>query len=242
MTVTSLRTGVVLPSFRDTPDEAMAVAEQAEAAGLDGVFCYDHLWPMGQPGRPALAPFPLLAAIARRTSSVSVGTLVARVGLVPDDVLVAEFDALALLAPGRVVAGLGTGDRLSASENVAYGVPFAPAAERLTALGNCARALRARGLPVWIGGGRRTVAVAEAVGAAVNLWAAPLEVVAAQSARCEVTWGGPPPTGDAGGGAAGALDALVRSLAAAGATWVVFGWPVALDELAAAAEAVRLGR
>jgi len=60
-----MRTGVILPSFRADADAAFAAAGQAAAAGLDGVFCYDHLWPMGQPERPALAPFPLLAAIAR---------------------------------------------------------------------------------------------------------------------------------------------------------------------------------
>ncbi len=41
-----------------------AVAHRALAAGVDGVFCYDHLWPIGQPDRPALAPFPILATLA----------------------------------------------------------------------------------------------------------------------------------------------------------------------------------
>ncbi len=59
-----MRTGVVLPTFRDTPDEAFAAAAAAVAAGVDGVFCYDHIWPLGQPQRPALAPFPLLGALA----------------------------------------------------------------------------------------------------------------------------------------------------------------------------------
>ena len=59
-----MRTGVVLPTFRDTPDEAFAAAAEAVAAGVDGVFCYDHIWPLGQPQRPALAPFPLLGALA----------------------------------------------------------------------------------------------------------------------------------------------------------------------------------
>ena len=59
-----MRTGVVLPTFRDTPDEAFAAAAAAVEAGVDGLFCYDHIWPMGQPERPALAPFPLLGALA----------------------------------------------------------------------------------------------------------------------------------------------------------------------------------
>ncbi len=62
--VVVMRTGVVLPTFRDTPDEAFDAAAKAVAAGVDGLFCYDHIWPLGQPERPALAPFPVLGALA----------------------------------------------------------------------------------------------------------------------------------------------------------------------------------
>jgi len=216
-----VRTGIILPSFSDTADEALAVARLADESGVDGVFCYDHLWPMGRPDRPALAPFPLLGAVAVSTDRVAVGTLVARVGLVPDEVLLAEVEALSLLAPGRVVMALGTGDRLSAPENEAYGVPFAPAADRRDSLRRCTRLLRERGVPVWIGGGSpRTVAVAEEEGAAVNLWDASPGEVAAQAQRSEVTWAGPPPGSPAG------VDALMAALSEAGATWAVFAWPL----------------
>ena len=167
----AVRTGVILPTFAASADEALAVARRADELGIDGVFCYDHLWPMGQPDRPALAPFPVLGAVAATTARVAVGTLVARIGLVPEGVLESEFEALAAIAPGRVVAALGTGDRLSAEENRAYGIDFAPAGERRDALRRCARSLRARGVPVWVGGGApATVALAEEEGVAVNLW------------------------------------------------------------------------
>jgi len=224
-----VRTGLILPSFSDTPDAALAVARLAEDVGVDGVFCYDHLWPMGRPDRPALAPFPLLGAVAVSTDRVTVGTLVARVGLVPDEVLVAEVEALSMLAPGRVVIALGTGDRLSAQENEAYGVPFAAPADRRSSLRRCIRLLRERGVPVWIGGGSpRTVEVAEEEGAAVNLWAVPPELVARQAQRSEVTWAGPSPGSPAG------VEALMMALNEAGATWAVFGWPLpvpAVDSL-----------
>lgn len=239
-----MRTGVVLPTFRHAVDETLAVVEAAEAAGIDGVFCYDHLWPLGEPERPAIAPFPLLGAVAARSERLWLGPLVARVGLVPDDVLLAEFEALATLAPGRVIAALGTGDRLSAPENEAFGVPFAPAAARRDALAHCVRALRRRGLPVWVGGGARlTVAIAEAEGAAVNLWGAIPDAVALQAEHSEVTWGGPAPGAAGPAGAEAALAALVAELAEAGATWAVFGWPVPLEALvAAAASATRRRR
>lgn len=222
-----MRTGVILPTFRETADEAFAVARRAAGLGVDGVFCYDHVWPMGRPDRPALAPFPLLAAVAAELPGLVVGTLVARVGLVPDAVLLAELAALEAVAPGRVVAGLGTGDSLSAAENDAYGVPYPPAGERRAALRRCAVALRARGTPVWVGGGAAaTVAVAEEERVAVNLWSAAPGQVADQASRTEVTWAGPAPDGPSA-----VADLLVR-LAAAGATWAVLGWPVPLEALA----------
>jgi alkanesulfonate monooxygenase SsuD/methylene tetrahydromethanopterin reductase-like flavin-dependent oxidoreductase (luciferase family) len=221
-----MRTGVILPSFRDDAGEALAVARQAEELGVDGVFCHDHLWPMGQPERPALAPFPLLAAVATSTDRLMLGTLVARIGLVPDEVLMAEFAALSALAPGRVVAGLGVGDHLSAAENQAYGVPFAPVRERQASLRRCARALRELGVPVWVGGGSAsTVEVAYEEGAAVNLWGQGPEQVAEQARRSEVTWAGPPAPSSA-------VPQLLAELDRAGASWAVMTWPVPLAVLA----------
>jgi alkanesulfonate monooxygenase SsuD/methylene tetrahydromethanopterin reductase-like flavin-dependent oxidoreductase (luciferase family) len=246
-----VKTGVILPSFRDDAAEALDVARRADESGVDGVFCYDHLWPMGRPDRPALAPFPLLAAVAATTRRVAVGTLVARIGLVPDGVLVSEVDALRALAPGRVVVGLGTGDHLSARENEAYGVPFAPAAERRASLREVAAALAGRGVPVWIGGGgpaTRQVAVDARV--AVNLWDAGPGAVAAQAHETEVTWAGPSPEPASGGAAApgaapdgaAALAGLLPQLHAAGATWAVFGWPVPLEALVATAGGLTAGQ
>ena len=39
-----MKLGVTLPNFRDEPEPALAVARAAEAAGLDGVFGFDHLF------------------------------------------------------------------------------------------------------------------------------------------------------------------------------------------------------
>ena len=229
-----MRTGVLLPVFEDDAGPALGRALEAERAGVDGVFCYDHLWPIGQPERPALAPFPVLAAVAAVTAKVHLGTLVARVGLVPDAVLLAQFDALTALAPGRVIAGLGTGDRLSAGENEAYGLPFAPAAVRRAQLRACADAARRRGLPVWIGdGSEATRRIAGAAGMALNLWDATPEVVADEARRAEVTWAGP-----VRDDLAGTLGRLAR----AGATWAVFAGAVDMDGLAAAGAAFRGGR
>ena len=122
-----MKVGITLPQFRDEADTALEAARQAEELGIDGVFVFDHLWPMGQPGRPALSSGPLLGALAASTSTIHLGTLVARIGLVPDDVLIDVLCGVDALSGGRLVAGIGTGDKLSAGENEAYGIPFEPA-------------------------------------------------------------------------------------------------------------------
>jgi len=229
-----VRVGITLPQFREDADAAFEVARLAEAAGLDGVFVFDHLWPIGRPDRPALHMLPLLGALAVETQRVVLGSLVARIGLFPDAVLVNALHTAARMAgQGRFVAGLGVGDRLSQAENEAFGVPFAPAAERIASLVTCCRELRAAGVPVWVGG-RSTavqeVAVAEAD--ALNLWQAPVEEVAARRGAA-LTWAGQVRPSDD-------LPTLLQGLRDAGATWAVCApvdtpWPEAVDRIAAAA-------
>lgn len=212
-----MKVGMVLPTFVADAGAALEVAARASAAGLDGVFAYDHLYPMGSPERPALAPFPVLAAVAARQQGLHVGPLVARVGLVGGEVLVAQLAALDELSGGRAICALGTGDRLSAEENERWGIPTGSAAERREALEAVARMLLAAGREVWVGGGARpTLDLAERLGATVNLWAATPEQVAEQARSTPVSWAGPMP-GD------GQLPGLLDALAEAGASWAVLG-------------------
>jgi len=147
-----MRLGITLPQFRTSPGPALASARAAEDAGLDGVFVFDHLWPLGRPDRPALHSYELLAAVAAETSTISVGTLVARVGLLPGALLLHAMRTLQQIAGDRLVAGLGTGDLANRDENVAYGVGYPPMAERRAQLEACCRALVHDGVTTWIGG------------------------------------------------------------------------------------------
>jgi alkanesulfonate monooxygenase SsuD/methylene tetrahydromethanopterin reductase-like flavin-dependent oxidoreductase (luciferase family) len=218
-----MKLGVLLPTFRDNADDALASARRAADAGLDGVFAYDHLWPMGTPTRPSLAPFPVLTAVARANPTLVVGPLVARVGLVGTPHLIEQFTTLHALAPGRVIATLGSGDKLSADENVAYDIPERNADERRTLMAETARAL-VDAMPVWFGAGNdRTNGVARDVGAVLNLWNAAPQRVLALGATGPVSWAGPVPDD-----LAGALDALRD----AGATWVVLTPDADIDALA----------
>lgn len=208
-----MRVGVIAPTFRDNAEAALAVAHRAEGEGLDGVFCYDHLWPIGNKARPALAPFAVLGYLAARTSSVVLAPLVARVGLGSAEHLATSFRTLAALAPGRVVAPLGTGDRLSAEENLAYGIAYPDATARRAEMAQLAGDLRTD-MDVWIGaGGTATNAVAEAVGATLNVWNVD---VAREPARIpSVVW-------NWAGDASDDLEAQLDALSGAGATWAIF--------------------
>lgn len=237
-----MRVGVTLPQFRTDPTGAFEAARAAEELGLDGVFVFDHLWAIGQPDRPALACWPLLGALATQTRRVTLGTLVARVSLAPDAVLAHQFETLARIAdaaadaeadddaaadtsgPSRIIAGLGTGDRLSEAENVAYGIPFPPLDERLAQLADCARRTKALGLETWVGGRSRAVrriAADPGIGVdALNLWnATPQDVrdAANHPGIGAVTWGGGTPDDSE------VLVRLLHDLAQAGAQWAVCG-------------------
>ena len=219
-----MRVGILLPTFRDDASDAFAMAQRAAESGLDGVFAYDHLWPMGQPQRPALTPFPVLAAVADRVPSIMVGPLVARVGLVSPELLVEQFRTLGALAPGRVLAPLGTGDRLSAEENRAYGIAYPSAAERQDLLEYVARELR-DDFEVWIGAGAsRTNEIARELGVTLNVWNK--SVVEIDDAITSSLW-------NWAGNAHEDIETQLSELQQAGATWAVFSPTAPVEQIAA---------
>jgi alkanesulfonate monooxygenase SsuD/methylene tetrahydromethanopterin reductase-like flavin-dependent oxidoreductase (luciferase family) len=182
MTQPRVRVGVTLPQFREDAEPALAVARRAEEAGLDGVFVFDHMWPLRQPDRPALHSLALLGALAAETAALTIGPLVARVGMVPDAVLVHALHGLHRMVAPRLLVTLGTGDSANREENEAYGVPFAPAAERVASLLWCCRSLRELGVPTWVGG--RSAALRRAATSADgwNAWGIDVATFASQVA------------------------------------------------------------
>ena len=236
-----MKVGVTLPQFRDDAGPALDTARRAEAAGLDGVFVFDHLWPLRQPARPALAGFPLAAALAAETEAVAVGTLVARVGVLPDAVLGHTLLTLARIAGPRLIAGLGVGDAMSRAENAAYGAPFLPRTSRLASLVEVCRRLRRRGVTTWVGGASAAItAVARDEADGLNLWDVDVDAVkqaaAALPAEVAVTWAGQVDLAADGVD----LGRFLHEVAATGATWAVVAplgvpWPAAVESVAAAA-------
>jgi alkanesulfonate monooxygenase SsuD/methylene tetrahydromethanopterin reductase-like flavin-dependent oxidoreductase (luciferase family) len=236
----TVRIGMTLPSFVPGIEPALGAARVADAGGLDGVFVFDHLWPMGAPGRPALWSFGVLGAVAAITRQVVVGPLVARVGLLGEEDEMGAFRSLAAVAGrSRVIAGLGAGDHQSRPENMAYGVPYPRAADRLRAVERIATRLAADGMTVWVGGASaESGAVAARAGVGRNLWAATAEDIT-QARRglghVPLTWGGQvligrdradltalrARHGDRPGLVAGTVDEVAAALVGLGADWCV---------------------
>ncbi|MFC5665979.1 TIGR03560 family F420-dependent LLM class oxidoreductase [Kitasatospora misakiensis] len=105
-------------------DDLREAAVLAEQLGFDGFFTTDHYLPLH--GRPALVPpldaWTTLAALARETSTIALGTLVTPATLRapgPLGVIVAQVNAM---SGGRTEVGLGAG--WYEAEHRAFGLPF----------------------------------------------------------------------------------------------------------------------
>jgi alkanesulfonate monooxygenase SsuD/methylene tetrahydromethanopterin reductase-like flavin-dependent oxidoreductase (luciferase family) len=219
-----VKVGITLPTFEPTASPALAAARAAEEAGIDGVFVFDHLWPGASKSRPALSMYPVLAAVASTTHRIRIGSLVARVGLLPDRLISESFASLDELSGHRIVAALGIGDAKSASENRAYGIAWPAPRDRRASLAAILADLTGRGIECWVGASApATLAVARAAGAAVNLWDVGLERLETESALGPATWAGPFPA------EAGAAAQHLLGLRAAGAAWAIWGWPRSID-------------
>jgi probable F420-dependent oxidoreductase len=159
-------------------------AERAEALGFDSVWLSDHLFlDIGRYGAPAEAhgcfePLVAFAAIARRTTSVRLGTLTLCTPLRPATVLAKALATLDVVSGGRLTVGLGAGwyeaelaaagleperpgarlARLGESVQVVRGMfgggpfSFAGRYERAEGARCLPRPVQTPGPPMWVGG------------------------------------------------------------------------------------------
>lgn len=217
-----MRVGVCLPTFHDDPARVLRLAGEAEEAGMDGVFLFDHLWHIAEKGRPALHGPTLMGAVAAVTDRIRIGSLVARVGVQLPAVLSAMFMTMDRMAPGRIIAGLGVGDALNREENLAFGLPVEERPQRLAELVDIARGLRAAGVEVWVGGTSESMwNVAAVASDAVNLWNTPVAMTrkaVERAAPAIATWAGLARNEVVGAD----LGEHLRSQAEAGAGWCVY--------------------
>ncbi|HEX5586646.1 MAG TPA: LLM class flavin-dependent oxidoreductase [Acidimicrobiia bacterium] len=105
---------VSLPAFSEWSDPlvVMDMAAEADAAGWDAYFLWDHVsWNPAWGGTPPMAdPWLCLAAAATVTSHVLLGTMVTPLPRRRPQVLARELVTLDQLSGGRAVLGVGLGD------------------------------------------------------------------------------------------------------------------------------------
>ena len=115
-------------------DDQLRFARLVEETGFEGFFRADHYRAMGdEPAPPGPTDAWLtLAALARETSRIRLGTLVTSATFRlpgPLAVMVAQVDRM---SGGRVELGIGAG--WYEREHTAYGIPFPPVSERFDRL------------------------------------------------------------------------------------------------------------
>ena len=134
-----MRLGVALPQYEidvergsDVWLSMLHIARRAESAGLDSVWLSDHPFAISPDGVPsgALEPFTTIAALARATEWLGIGTLVIAASMRAPAMVAHSFATVSGGAPGRIVAGVGAG--WYPAEHRALGVRLPGYAERVS--------------------------------------------------------------------------------------------------------------
>lgn len=201
------RISLTLPQFRDEAGPMLDAARRAETLGFDGVYVFDHLFPLGSPDRPIFEGFVALGAVAAVTSRITVGTLVIRAPIRPARTTARAAWSAQAISGGRLTLGLGAADSLSKPEFEAYGLPFGSVEERIGSVRETIEALHLPELHVpgvavprtWIGGRSAAIRdVAAEVADGWNAWGGTPGQLARDGAEVreragrsfEVSWGG----------------------------------------------------
>jgi alkanesulfonate monooxygenase SsuD/methylene tetrahydromethanopterin reductase-like flavin-dependent oxidoreductase (luciferase family) len=105
-----VRFGVFLPPFAEyaEPELVVALAVEAEEAGWDGFFLWDHM--LAEPGMAIADPWVTMGAIAAATSGIRLGALVTPLPRRRPWVLSRQMATLDRLSDGRLIGGIGLGD------------------------------------------------------------------------------------------------------------------------------------
>lgn len=174
-----MRFGVQVPPFGPfaEPDALASLAADAETAGWDGFFVWDHVV-FDQSFHPVADPWIGLAAVATRTTSLRLGTMVTPLARRRPWQVARATVSLDRLSHGRLTLGVGLGDptamdfvafgeeadarvraaRLDESLDVLAGLwsgePFSYVGEHMTVeeVVFLPRAVQEPRIPVWVGG------------------------------------------------------------------------------------------
>lgn len=124
--------GFVLSHEQFPTGQLIDQAQAAEEAGFGLLWASDHIQPWQDNQGHAMFPWLTLALVGQRTKSMSYGTGVTCPIYRYHPATVAQaFASLAILTPGRVFLGLGTGERLNEQAATAQFGPYRERHDRL---------------------------------------------------------------------------------------------------------------
>jgi alkanesulfonate monooxygenase SsuD/methylene tetrahydromethanopterin reductase-like flavin-dependent oxidoreductase (luciferase family) len=103
--------GISIPAFADFSDPRILAetAREADAAGWDGFFIWDHIF-FDPTFHPIADPWVALAAVAMSTQRMRIGTLLTPVARRRPWKLARETVSIDVLSKGRLTLGVGLGD------------------------------------------------------------------------------------------------------------------------------------
>jgi alkanesulfonate monooxygenase SsuD/methylene tetrahydromethanopterin reductase-like flavin-dependent oxidoreductase (luciferase family) len=108
--MTGLKRGIAVPCFAEDPMELARLGIEAEQAGFDGFFLWDHIvFSNTGVGPPIVDPWLVLAVVAASTSRIKIGTMITPVPRRRPWQLAKETTTLDRLSNGRLILGVGIG-------------------------------------------------------------------------------------------------------------------------------------
>src|ERR1022692_1087185 len=106
----TLARGLPVPCFAEDPIELARLGIEAERAGFDAFFLWDHIaFPNPGEGPPIADPWLVLAVLAASTSRIRLGTMITPVPRRRPWRLARETTTLDRLSNGRLILGVGIG-------------------------------------------------------------------------------------------------------------------------------------